>query len=54
MPEVKTKIHPCSLEHYNRYRLRGPSGAIVAVGSQADMSRMSGLGTVEFFAKATK
>ncbi len=67
MNEQKAKIHPCSLEHYNRYRLRGASGAIIAVGSRADMDRMkTGVfikgkmvsspveGTVEHFACASK
>ncbi len=59
--------HKCSLEHYDRYRLRGPSGAIIAVGSYADIERITTgtivnekvlayplFGEVEFFAKATR
>ena len=67
MNENKTKIWPCSLEHYDRYRLRGTSGVIVAVGSLVDMARMRNPvivkgnavcgpveGSIEFFANATK
>ncbi len=50
------KIHPCSLEHYDRYRLKSPEGFIIGVGSAADVHRMNVgvLDSVEFFAGATK
>ena len=61
--EKQTKIHPCSLEHYDRYRLRNSEGFIIGVGSSSDMVRMrigdktskgGAIGTPEFFAPATK